>query len=497
MELACPSPLVSLRQIRKAFGATVALAGLDLDIAPGRVTALMGANGAGKSTLVSILGGVLAPDAGSLHVGGESYAPVSPAEARQAGIAVVHQATDRAGIPGQTVAEALALDWLADPRSPVFVSRAGIRAVAERVASKAGFALPLDRDFGALKPAERQLVAIARALSADARLLVLDEPTASLSDRESAQLFALLDGLRQRGLAILYISHRIGDLRRLADRVVVLRGGRIVDDQTGTIDLARSVAAMIGRPLAAADAAEPDAGACRPAGPVVLAVAGLRFAPDAPAIDLSLRRGEVVALTGPLGAGKSRLLGTLFGLHVAAAGTVTLQGRPYRPRGPADAIARGVAMVAEDRHRTSFVPSDWPGGTVAGTISLPHLGRWYPSGLLRGDREAREAAAAIARLAIRAPGPRARLDALSGGNQQKTVLARWQAEPAAVLLLDEPFQGIDLGARADIVAALRAERSAAILVATSDPEEALAVADRVLTMDRGALAAAPAEALHP
>ena len=223
---------------------------------------------------------------------------------------------------------------------------------------------------------------------------------------------------------------------------------------------------------------------------MVLEATGLRLTAGSPDIDLRLRRGAVVAVTGPLGAGKSRLLATLFGLHRPAAGTMTLRGQAYRPKGPAAALKAGVALAAEDRHRTSFMPSDWPGGTVAGTIALPHLGRWYPSGFVTGDREDREALTAIRRLGIRAPGPRARLDALSGGNQQKTVLARWQAEPTHVLLLDEPFQGVDVGARADIVAAIRADRNRATLIATSDPEEAAAVADEILFMDRGALAPA-------
>lgn len=479
------APLLTIQGLRKVFGATTALAGVDLTIAPGEILALMGANGAGKSTLVSILGGSFQADSGTLLIDGAPFAPATPAEARRAGIAIVHQATERAGIPGLSVADALALDHLADRRSALFVTRARVRRVASEVAAKAGFALPLDADFGDLKPADRQLVAIARAISAEARLLILDEPTASLSEREALRLFGLLEGLKARGLAVLYISHRLADLRRLADRVCVLRGGQVVDSQRAPIDVDRAVTAMVGRALkSASDGARPGTG------PVVLDVAGLQLLPDGPVLDLQLRRGEVVAITGPLGAGKSRLLATLFGVRTPAAGTMTLHGLPYRPRGPAAAIAAGVAMAAEDRHRTSFVPSDWPGGTVAGTIALPHLGRWYPSGLLRGNREEREALAGIRRLGIQAPGPGARLDSLSGGNQQKTVLARWQAEPMQLLLLDEPFQGVDVGARADIIVAIRADRERATLIATSDPEEALEVADRILFLDRGVLSPA-------
>lgn len=487
-----PGPLLAVRALRKSFGTTQALVDVDADLNGGEVVALMGANGAGKSTLVSILGGAVRPDGGHVLLDGRPFAPRTPFESRRSGIAVVHQATARAGVPGLSVADALVLDRLADRRSAVFVSRRSIRRQAAAIAVRAGFDLPLDRDFGDLRPAERQLVAIARAVSAEARILVMDEPTATLSAAEAERLFALLDGLRRRGLGILYVSHRTADLRRLADRVVVLRGGRVACSQNQPIDLASAVAAMIGRPVTAAHAdARPSRGA------PMLAIRGLRFPPSASPIDLDVHPGEVVAITGPLGAGKSRLLSMIFGAARAEAGAMTLGGAPYRPGGPADAIAAGVAMAGEDRHRTSFVPSDWPGGTVAGTIALPHLRRWFPHGILRGDKEIRVAADAIRRLGIRAPGPRARLDTLSGGNQQKTVLARWQAEPARLLLLDEPFQGVDVGARADIIAAIRAGRHAATLIATSDPEEALEVADRILFMDRGVLSPWTADAGAP
>jgi simple sugar transport system ATP-binding protein len=259
------------------------------------------------------------------------------------------------------------------------------------------------------------------------------------------------------------------------------------------IDFRRGLAAMIGRPIESAHAAARAAG-----GGTVFELDGVRLYPGAPAIDLAIAQGEVVAITGPLGAGKSRLLATIGGAEPLAGGSFWLDGKAFAPRGPADAIAAGVVLAGPDRHRSSFVPSDWPGGSVAGTISLPHLPRWFPHGFLVGDREQRAAEAAIARLGIRTAGPWARLDTLSGGNQQKVVLARWQAEPAKLLLLDEPFQGVDVGARADIIAALRADRGTAALVATSDPEEALEVADRIFAIDQHRLTPwGTASAAHP
>ncbi len=473
------APLMSVRNVGKAFGATRALIDIDLDVYAGSIVALMGANGAGKSTLVGILSGSVQADAGTVRLAGVPFAPASPREASVAGIATVQQATQRVGAPGLTVADTLVLDRFADRHAPLFLSRRSVRRQAAAVAARAGFDLPLDRDFGEVGPAGRQMIAIARALSADAKVLILDEPTASLSEAEAARLFGVLDDVRARGLGILYISHRTADLARLADRAVILRGGRVVADVAAPIDFDDALAAMIGRPISRAHAVPRLSG-----GKTVFELSGLKPHSVSAPIDLVLARGEIVAITGPLGAGKSSLLAAVGGSRRPAQGTMRLAGKDFAPRSPADAIAAGVVLAGPDRYQSSFVPSDWPGGTVARTISLPHLRRWFPTGFLVGDREERAADDAIARLGIRASGASARLDTLSGGNQQKVVLARWQAEPVTVLLLDEPFQGVDVGARADIIAALRDETNAATLIATSDPEEALEVADRIYSMDR-------------
>jgi simple sugar transport system ATP-binding protein len=469
---------LAARGVAKRFGSTRALERLDFELAGGEIVGLMGANGAGKSTFVNILAGALQADAGEISLDGRPYRPLAPGEAMSAGVVAIHQATDRAGAPGLSVAEALVLDRLADGRSGFFVSPRTIRRQAEEIAKTSGFALPLDKDFGDIGPAERQLVAIARALAAEARVLILDEPTASLSNDESERLFGVLESLSARGLAILYISHRTQDLRRLAHRVVVLRGGRSVAAFSRPIDFSAALEAMIGRALAGA---RPAARAFE--GAPALEVSELKLRRDGPPLDFSVRPGEVVAVTGPLGAGKSRLLLTLFGVRSIVEGKVTLDGRPWRPKNPAEAIARGVHMAGEDRRRTSFTPADWPGGTVSASIALPHLRRWFPSGFLNAEVERSHALSAIRRLEIRASGPDARLDTLSGGNQQKVVLGRWQAAPPRLLLLDEPFQGVDVGARADIAAAVRAQADVATLIAASDPEEALEVADRIFFLD--------------
>ena len=474
--------LLDVSNITHSFGSTRAVDAARFAIERGEIVALMGANGAGKSTLVKILSGVFAADGGTIRLNGQPFLPRSPSEAARAGVVTVHQSTDLIGPAGLTVADVLLLNRFAERGTPFFVSRKSVRREAKAMLDAAGFSLPLDRDFGDISAADRQLVAIARALANKAELLILDEPTASLSGTESRRLFDVLLRLRAQGLAILYISHRTADLEAIADRALVMRGGRVVGSFCRPIDFSAAIEAMIGRRL---DSARPDVR--QATGPAVFEMRGTRLFSQSEAFDLSLHAGEVVAVTGVLGAGKSRLLAAIFGTTRLAGGDMLLNGRPYRPHSPGEAVAAGVAMAGEDRHRSSLMPDAWPGSSLAATISLPHLDKWYPHGFLLGGRERREAEKAISRLGIKAAGPQTSIWTLSGGNQQKAVIARWEAEPCPLLLLDEPFQGVDVGARQDIIKAIRARSDRATLIATSDPEEAYEVADRILTMDHHVL----------
>jgi simple sugar transport system ATP-binding protein len=472
---------LSLLSVSKRFGATQALEDVDLAIGRGEVVALMGANGAGKSTLAKIAAGVSRPDSGRIIVSGRELRLASPRAAHAAGIVVVHQSTDQLGVPGLTVAENLVLDALCGGDGGALVTPSRIAQRARQVAANIGFDAPLDQDFGALGPAHRQLVAIARAVAADASVLILDEPTASLSASEADRLFAVVDRLRGRGVGVLYISHRLSDIRRIADRIVILRNGRRVADQAKPFDFAAAVRAMIGRDLVDADRAA-DAGV---ASEIVLRMVGVRLIPGAASFDLVVRAGEVLALTGALGSGKSRLLRALYGIDSVGGGSIELDGAPWRPTSPADSIASGVFMAAEDRWRSSFLPAVTPGGDIAGTIALPHRPSWFPWGLLREKREQDAANTVIRRLGVRCRDPQDTLDLLSGGNQQKVVIGRWQSAPCRLLLLDEPFQGVDVGARRDIVDAIRADRrDGATLISTSDVEEAIEAADIVAIMHR-------------
>jgi simple sugar transport system ATP-binding protein len=478
-----PSPTaalaLSLHGLFKTYGATQALHGVDLAIKRGEVVALMGANGAGKSTLAKIASGVVKPDQGRIVVAGREIRLSSPQAARAAGVVIVHQSTDQLGIPGLSVAENLLLDQLCGGGAGRFVSRRRTLERASKIAEGVGLDIPLDQDFGALGPAHRQLVAIARAVAAEAPLLILDEPTASLSAHEADRLFGTIDRLRQRGVGVLYISHRLGDIRRIADRIVVLRNGQRVADQSQPFDLVAAVRAMIGRDIDRAESSLSLDETGRP----VLRLSNVRLTPEAKSFGLELRAGDIVAVTGALGAGKSRLLGALFGLAPIFDGSIELDGRPWRPAGPAQAIANGVFMAGEDRWRSSLLPASTLGGDIAGTIALPHRRSWFGAGLVDTRRETQAAHRAIEALDIRCRGARDTLDLLSGGNQQKVVIGRWQAAPSRLLLLDEPFQGVDVGARRDIVDAIRANRrDGATLIATSDVEEAIEAADIVAVM---------------
>ncbi|WP_411828964.1 sugar ABC transporter ATP-binding protein [Paraburkholderia kururiensis] len=479
-----PSPVLHVLGIGKRFGASIALDHVDLSIGAGEVVALMGANGAGKSTLVKILSGVYLPDRGTLALRGTPFDPSSPHDAARRGVATVHQSIADAVVPNLPVADNLLLDRLCGGSSAWYVPARVRRAEAARRAARIGLAVDLDAPLGTLPLAAQQQVTIARAMATHPALLILDEPTASLSAAEADRLFELIARLRDEGVATLLVSHRERDLRRIADRVVVLRDGRVVGDARGPIDFHAALETMLGRPLQRLHETyeTPDSADTR----TVLSLRSLRLTPASAPFDFDVRRGEIVAVVGPVGSGKSRLARTLFGAAHASDGEMTLDGLRWQPRSPAQAIRAGVFMLGEDRRRTTLFPDSVPFATIAGTIGFPFMSRWFRNGFVRTRRERQAAVEAIERFGIRCRGADDRPSRLSGGNQQKVALARWHAEPARLLLLDEPFQGIDAGARADIVRLLRSEAaSRATLVFVSDLDEALQVADRIVHFDRG------------
>ncbi|MFD9440317.1 sugar ABC transporter ATP-binding protein [Streptomyces sp. NPDC060006] len=479
---------VRLRGVGMAFGGRTVLESVSLDIAPGSVVALLGANGAGKSTLIKILSGVHTDHSGDVEVNGEPAALRSPLDARRLGIQTVHQRIGEGVVPGLTVAENLVFEELARQRGNPFLDGRRLLARAREIQSALDLGWSdtvLKRDVTELGISDRQLLILARALATRPRLLVLDEPTSALSAAEAERLFTLVERMRDDGIAVLYVSHRLGEIDALADRLVVLRDGRLTEDQAKPFDWDRALRAMLAQAQGAETARPADArqGIGPGSGEIAVSLRGVPLLPGHPPQDLDLRAGEVTGVVGLLGAGKTELARGLFGAEPFPSGTVELDGTPYAPRRPADAIRRGVHLVPEDRHADALVP----GWSLAQNISLPFLRSLSTTGLVSRRRENALGRDTIERLGVVARDEHSAVEELSGGNQQKVVVGRWLAERPRVLILDEPFRGVDIGARRDIgrrARALAAE-GAAVVVLSADVDEVLEVADRVVVLAAG------------
>ncbi|MCD5995750.1 sugar ABC transporter ATP-binding protein [Pseudomonas sp. CDFA 602] len=465
-------PLIEVRGLSKHFGVSRALDEVDLAIFAGEVVALLGANGAGKSTLVKILAGSLPHDGGELRVQGQLQHFASPMSARRAGIVTVHQQVGDGIAPGLSVAENLVLDELCLPGADFWVNRKRLLSRAAQIAAGLGLDLPLQQPVERLSQAEQQLIVLARALALQPRLLILDEPTAALSDTEAQRLFTLIDSLRERGVAILYISHRLSDLQRIAQRAVVLRDGRLVG-QFPASQLRQAIHAMLGEAL------DRQPFVPRLPGRPVLSLHAARVAQHTPLFDLVLHEHQVVAMTGLLGAGKSEIAEMLFGLRDPAAGHLQLDNADWRPGSPHEAIKAGVFYAAEGRATHSLVPDF----SLRKTLTLPFLERFSRGGFIQTRLEAQAVNDQVLALGIKNPGIDQPMSALSGGNQQKVIIGRWLMGGGRVLILDEPFQGVDVRARREIGQLLRNNAEGrATLVICADIDEALDIADRILVV---------------
>ncbi|WP_406214655.1 sugar ABC transporter ATP-binding protein [Streptomyces canus] len=477
------TPAVGLTDVSMAFGGKTVLASVTLDIAPGSVVAVLGANGAGKSTLIKILSGVHTGHGGQVRVAGETAALQSPLAARQLGIQTVHQRIGEGIVPGLSVAENLVFEELAQKRGNPFLN--GRRVLARAREIQAGLDLGwsdsvLRREVGELGISDRQLLILARALATRPRLLILDEPTSALSAAEAQRLFALVEKMRDDGIAVLYVSHRLGEIDALADRLVVLRDGRLTEDQTKPFDWDSALRSMLAQAQEVTTARPVREGA---SGDVALSLRGVRLLAGRAPLDLDLRAGEVTGVVGLLGAGKTELARGLFGAEPFASGSAELDGKPYEPKRPSDAIRAGIHLVPEDRHADALVP----GWSLAQNISLPFLKSLSPAGLVQRSKEDALGRETIEALGVVARDEHSTVEELSGGNQQKVVVGRWLARTPRVLILDEPFRGVDIGARRDIgrrARALAAE-GAAVLVLSADVDEVLEIADRVVVLAAG------------
>ncbi|QOV90509.1 sugar ABC transporter ATP-binding protein [Humisphaera borealis] len=471
-------PLLAMAGITKRFPGVVALQDVSLHLHPGEVLALMGENGAGKSTLMKILGGAYRPDEGTLSIDGRPIALDGVSDAKKLGIALIHQ--ELMLVPQLDIASNIFLGNERRRLGPLaMLDGAAMRQKAEELLRRVGLKLPATTLVGRLTAGQMQMVEIAKALALSARVIIMDEPTSSLTAGESEQLFAIIRQLKADGIGVIYISHRMEEVLALADRITVLRDGRYVGDLSraeATHD--RVVAMMVGRELSAHYFPQKPAAAIPPL--PMLEVRDL-LVPGSPAsISFTAFRGEILGFAGLVGAGRTELMQTLFGVTPALGGEMVLDGERFRPAKPRDAIDRGVYLAPEDRKRHGLVLPM----TVAQNTSLPGIGSYNRWGWLDRRRESETAEAEVRRLHTKTPTIRQKVVNLSGGNQQKVVLGKWLAMSPKVLILDEPTRGIDVGAKAEIYRHMQslADTGMTILMVSSDMEEVLGISDRVVVM---------------
>jgi ribose transport system ATP-binding protein len=469
-------PTLSMLGVSKAFGPTTALSDVSFTVEAGSVHALLGENGAGKSTLMKILSGAYQPDAGTLALAEVPFRPDGPQEARRAGVAMIYQELNLA--PHLSVEDNIMLGEEAN-------SAGWLRRERQRPRVRAALAelghpdIPLDRPVGELSVGTRQLVEIARALAFDARVIVFDEPTSSLTQRDTARLFDVICRLRDSGRAIVYISHFLEEIRQICDSYTVLRDGRLAGAgslrDTSDSEIARL---MIGRSLNELFPVVP-----RTPGETVLRVDNLHGPRLPRGASLELRRGEILGLAGLVGSGRTELLRCVYGLDRPASGSISVKGQPVAYAGPARRIAEGFGLVSEDRKGEGLAQSR----TIADNLVASRLQPYSTAGWLRPSKLLRSARDWMGRLQVKARGPEQLIAELSGGNQQKVAIARVLHQGADIILLDEPTRGIDVGTKSEIYRLMgeAAANGAAVLFVSSYFTELLAVCDRISVMVRG------------
>lgn len=483
------APLLTLTGVTKRFGGVTALDRVDFDLRPGEIHALLGENGAGKSTLIKILAGVHIPEAGTIHIDGQPVAIRGVADADRLGIRVIHQELSLAG--NLSVAENIYLGR--EPHAYGWLNRR--RMVDDAALLVKDLGLDELRDVRAvvseLSVACRQLVEIARALSRKARILILDEPTSSLSEAETEALFVTLRRLRGQGVGIIYISHRLEEIARLADRITVLRDGRSIGTQwVARINQRELVRWMVGR-----DIVDHFHRPRHTPGAVALEVRELRNA-RVRGVSFEVRYGEILGLAGLVGSGRSELARAIFGIDRVEAGRILVDGLPKRIAGPRDALDAGIVLVPEDRRRDGLIMIQ----SVAFNLALPWVGDWNPTIMPNRRRRDEIVRRAIRGFGIRLADPEQGVESLSGGNQQKVLVGRWMEHRPKVIILDEPTRGVDVGAREEMFGLISrlVEEGMAVLLISSDLDEVRNISHRIaIYRDGRILSTMPAESLTP
>lgn len=475
------SPVLEMKGISKRFPGVVALDSVDLEIRPGEVVALAGENGAGKSTLMKVLGGLHQPDSGQIRIDNQPVTIRSVADAISRGIGFIHQelnVLDNLDLAGNVFLG----------REPVWggplrlIDRRKIHFQTDIYLQRLGLNVPSETPLRDLSIAQQQMVEIAKALSLQARILIMDEPTSSLTLTETTRLLEVIKELRTQGVSIIYISHRLAEIVDLADRVVVLRDGRNAGALSrDEIEHDRIVRLMVGRDLGnfyVHSEAERKQRSFE-----VRSLRTKRY--PASVVSFDIGKGEILGVAGLVGAGRSEVAQAIFGVDTPIEITMLLDGQPLSIRSPRDAIRHGIYLIPEDRHRTGLILD----AVIRENITLPALPRYASMGWVQVDRETQAASEICDRLSVRAPSVETKVANLSGGNQQKVVLAKWLSLDPKVLIFDEPTRGIDVGAKAEIYQLMRslAERGIAILMISSDMEEILGTSNRVAVMHEGAV----------
>jgi len=467
--------LLEMRGIDKSFPGVHALSVVDLSLKRGEVLALLGENGAGKSTLIKILGGAQRPDAGAIEIDGHAVDIHSPSDAIAAGIGIIYQEFNL--VPALTVWENL---FLGRERTTAgFVQRTAERQCAKKLFEKIGAEVPLDARCGQLSVAQQQIVEIAKALSQDARLIVMDEPSAALTPQEVDRLFTIIGDLKARGIGVVYISHRLEEIFKIADRVMFLRDGEqvgeaLIDELTPQSMIEKMVGRTIDQefPKHQHEVGEPR-----------LKIQGLCRADHVQEISFEVRRGEVLGITGLVGAGRTELVRLIFGADVPDTGTIELDGHRLKIHDPRDAIRAGICLLTEDRKHQGLVL----GLSVRENFGLPNLGELSQRGFVDRRRESEEFGKYVESLRIKIPNQEQLAKNLSGGNQQKVVLAKWLERNADVVMFDEPTRGIDVGTKYEIYLLINelAKQGKAIVMISSELPEVLGMSDRILVMHEG------------
>ena len=470
------SEIVRLSGIHKSFGGVHALRGVDFDLRPGEVHALLGENGAGKSTLMRVLGGEHLPTQGEIRLDGTPVVLHSPHDAKARGITVIHQ--EMALAADLTVAENIFLGEL-----PCLIGWRDLKARAARVISDLGFGISPDALVNTLSVAHQQVVEIAKALSQNARVMVFDEPTAVLSVQDADRLLAIIDALRQKGVAIIYISHRLDEVFSIADRMTVMKDGQSVATVIkGNVTIDEVIRLMVGRPLSALFGEDVP----RKPGGEVLHVQGLTRGKVVRDASLIVRAGEIVGLGGLVGAGRTELVRLIFGADRADTGTVSLNGKALRLRNPGDAVRAGIGLAPENRKEQGLILDKSIAVNITMAKLKPLLG---PFSIIRRSAEIAAVTALGQSLRLKSAGPDAPVSSLSGGNQQKVVLAKWFHVDVQLMIFDEPTRGVDVGAKSEIYALIKqfAARGRAVLVVSSEHHELFGLCDRVLVMREGVI----------